>query len=78
MAAAVTALDGTKAGTGSVTELGSGVGIIGESVFSAIAGAIRGQNGLSTKHKPGEMAQAIRDLTWDAGSRCGRCCIPTG
>lgn len=67
MAAAVAALDGSKAGTGSVAELGSGVGVIGESVFSAIADAIRGQNGTDAEYRPGEMAQAIRDLTWDTG-----------
>ncbi len=67
MAAAVAALDGSKAGDGSVATLGSATGVIGDSVFSAIADAIRGQNGLETKYKPGEMAQAIRDLVWDAG-----------
>ncbi|MGI6535110.1 MAG: hypothetical protein ACOX12_01635 [Eggerthellaceae bacterium] len=67
MAAAVLALDGTKAGDGSVAELGSRTGVINGSVFSAIADAIRAQNGLTTTYKPREMAQAIRDLVWDVG-----------
>jgi hypothetical protein len=67
MAAAVTALDGTKSGDAATLTLKSGSGVVSDSVFSDIAAAIRGQNGLSTKYKPGEMAQAIRDLTWDVG-----------
>lgn len=47
--------------------LGGGSGVVSDSVFSAIAGAIRGKNGLAKKYRPGEMAQAIRDLTWDTG-----------
>lgn len=42
-------------------------GILSESVFSDIADAIRGQNGLSTQYQPGDMAQAILDLEWDVG-----------
>lgn len=42
-------------------------GVLPESVFSDIADAIRGQNGLSTQYQPGDMAQAIQDLTWDVG-----------
>ena len=67
MAAAVAALDGTSGGNATTATLGTGTGVIGEAVFSAIADAIRGQNGLTTKYKPGEMAQAIRDLVWDTG-----------
>lgn len=67
MAAAVAALDGTKAGDGSVATLGSGTGVVSETVFSSIADAIRTQNGMDTMYKPGEMAQAIRDLVWDVG-----------
>lgn len=68
MAAAVAALDGTR-GDGyraqPYMELESGV--MSESVFADIADAIRGQNGLSVAYAPGEMAQAILDLTWDVG-----------
>ena len=67
MAAAVTALDGTRAGAGTTRPLDTGSGVVSDSVFSAIAGAIRGKNGLATKYRPGEMAQAIRDLSWDTG-----------
>lgn len=42
-------------------------GILSESVFSDIADAIRGQNGLSTLYQPDDMAQAILDLEWDVG-----------
>jgi hypothetical protein len=68
MAAAVSALDGTNAGNYQAQgymQLESGV--LSESVFSDIADAIRGQNGLSTQYQPGDMAQAILDLTWDVG-----------
>ncbi|MCI1933835.1 MAG: hypothetical protein LKJ31_01865 [Atopobiaceae bacterium] len=67
MAAAIAALDGTKSGKGAARALGGGSGVVSDSVFSAIAGAIRSQNGLATKYRPGEMAQAIRDLSWDTG-----------
>jgi len=67
MAAAIDALDGTKEGTGVTRASGRGSGVVSDSVFSAIAGAIRGKNGLSKKYLPGEMAQAIRDLSWDTG-----------
>lgn len=67
MAAAVAALDGTNAGSATTAELGTATGVISEAVFTDIANAIRGQNGLETKYKPGEMAQAIRDLVWDVG-----------
>jgi hypothetical protein len=67
MAAAIAALDGTKSGKGTTRALGGGSGVVSDSVFSSIAGAIRGQNGLATKYRPGEMAQAIRDLSWDTG-----------
>lgn len=68
MAAAVAALDGTDAGQYQpqpYMQLDSG--ILSESVFSDIADAIRGQNGLSTQYQPGDMAQAILDLEWDVG-----------
>ena len=68
MAAAVSALDGTDAGNYQAQpykQLQSGV--LSDSVFSDIADAIRGQNGLSTQYQPGDMAQAILDLTWDVG-----------
>ena len=68
MAAAVSALDGTDAGDyqeQSYMTLESGV--LPESVFSDIAAAIRGQNGLSTLYQPGDMAAAILALEWDVG-----------
>lgn len=67
MAAAIAALDGTRSGEGATRALRSGSGVVSDSVFSAIARAIRGQNGLATKYRPGEMARAIRDLSWDTG-----------
>lgn len=42
-------------------------GVLPESVFSDIADAIRGQNGLSTLYQPGAMAAAILALEWDVG-----------
>ena len=68
MAAAVSALDGTDAGDYQeqpYMTLESGV--LPESVFSDIAAAIRGQNGLSALYQPGDMAAAILALEWDAG-----------
>ena len=68
MAAAVAALDGTDAGNYQAQpymQLESGV--LPESVFSDIADAIRGQNGLSTLYQPGDMAAAILALEWDVG-----------
>ena len=68
MAAAVAALDGTDAGNYQAQgymQLESG--ILSESVFSDIADAIRGQNGLSTQYQPGDMAAAILALSWDVG-----------
>ena len=47
MAAAVLALDGTRAGTPLQATPGAGTGVISDSVFDGIAGAIRAQNGLS-------------------------------
>lgn len=67
MAAAVLALDGTRAGAGTTATFPSKVGVVSDKVFSDIAAAIRQQNGLDVKYKPGEMAQAIRDLVWDVG-----------
>ncbi|NHM15255.1 hypothetical protein GMI69_01005 [Eggerthellaceae bacterium zg-887] len=68
MAAAVSALDGTDAGDYQAQpymQLESGV--LPESVFSDIADAIRGQNGLSTPYQPRDMAAAILALEWDVG-----------
>ena len=68
MAAAVAALDGTDAGgyqAQPYMTLESGV--LPESVFTDIADAIRGQNGLSTLYQPGDMAAAILALGWDVG-----------
>lgn len=62
MAAAVLALDGTKSGDGAQVAIDPKAGVISDKVFSDIANAIRQQNGLTVKYKPGEMAQAIRDL----------------
>lgn len=67
MAAAVTALDGTNEGNTVTHDLLDGTGVIDDAVFTDIADAIRGQNGLTTSYAPGEMAQVIRDLTWDTG-----------
>ncbi|EUB31298.1 leucine-rich repeat protein [Olsenella uli] len=68
MAAAVAALDGTNAGNYQAQgymQLESGM--LSESVFSDVADAIRGQNGLSTLYAPGDMAAAILALEWDVG-----------
>ena len=67
MAAAVLALDGTKAGTPFQAVAGSGTGVISDAVFDGIADAIRAQNGLSETYKPSEMAPAILALVWDVG-----------
>ena len=40
---------------------------VSSSVFDDIADAIRAQNGTQTQYQPGDMAQAILDLTWDTG-----------
>lgn len=67
MAAAVLALDGTKAGTPFQAVAGTGTGAISDTVFDGIADAIRAQNGLSETYKPSEMAPAILALVWDVG-----------
>ncbi len=68
MAAAVTALDGTKAGTAGVEGYKSvETGVVSSKAFSDIANAIRAQNGLTTKYKPADMAPAILALVWDVG-----------
>lgn len=67
MAAAVLALDGTREGTPFQAVAGTGAGVVSDSVFDAIAGAIRAQNGLAETYKPGEMATAILALVWDVG-----------
>lgn len=67
MAAAVLALDGTKAGTPYQAPATSGTGVISDAVFDGIADAIRAQNGLTETYKPAEMAPAILALSWDTG-----------
>ena len=67
MAAAVLALDSTKAGTPFQAVAETGTGVISDSVFDGIADAIRAQNGLSETYKPSEMAPAILALSWDVG-----------
>ena len=68
MAAAVSALDGTDAGDYQAQPyMTLEAGVLPESVFSDIADAIRGQNGLSTLYQPGDMAAAILALEWDVG-----------
>lgn len=68
MAAAVSALDGTDAGQYQAQPyMTLESGVLPESVFSDIADAIRGQNGLSTLYQPGDMAAAILALEWDVG-----------
>ena len=67
MAAAVLALDGTRAGTPFQAVAGTGTGVISDAVFDGIAGAIRAQNGLSETYRPSEMAPAILALVWDVG-----------
>ena len=67
MAAAVLALDGTQAGTPYQAVAAMGTGVISDSVFDAIANAIRTQNGLAETYKPSEMAPAILALSWDVG-----------
>ena len=71
MAAAVAALDGTDAGNYQAQPyMALESGILSESVFSDIADAIRGQNGLTTLYAPGDMAEAILALEWDVGVKC--------
>ncbi len=68
MAAAVAELDGTQEGEPGVEayqELEWGV--LSSKVFDAIAGAIRAQNGETTRYRPDEMAGAILALEWDVG-----------
>ena len=70
MAAAVVALDGSNAGNyqpQSYMQLERGY--LATDVFGDIADAIRGQNGQSTQYQPGDMAAAIRALTWDTGRK---------
>lgn len=68
MAAAMSALDGTDAGDYQEQPyMALESGVLPESVFSDIADAIRGQNGLSTLYQPGDMAAAILALEWDVG-----------
>lgn len=65
MAAAVAALDGTKAGTAGVEGyLDVDEGVVSEHVFEDIADAIRAQNGSTETYLPSEMAAAILALSW--------------
>ena len=52
MAAAVLALDGTQTGAPYQAVAATGTGVISDSVFDAIADAIRVQNGLAETYKP--------------------------
>ena len=69
MAAAVLALDGEQEGEAGVEEYKAPVeGVLSSKVFSAIADAIRLQNGqLAAVYLPREMAPAIAALEWDVG-----------
>ena len=67
MAAAVLALDSTRAGTPYQAPATSGTGVISDSIFDGIANAIRAQNGLAETYTPAEMAPAILALSWDVG-----------
>ena len=68
MAAAVLALDGTKAGAaGTEAYKEPTEGVVSDKVFSGLAAAIRSQNGTDAKYTPAEMTPAILALTWDAG-----------
>ena len=68
MAAAVSALDGTKAGEPGIEEYkGLETGVLSSKVFDAIGAAIRGQNGLEARYAPADMAAAILALEWDTG-----------
>ena len=67
MAAAVAALDGSREGEAASYPAGEGRGLVSDTVFAAIADAIRVQNGLTEKYTPSEMAGAILALEWDMG-----------
>jgi len=68
MAAAVTALDGTKAGAAGTQGYKTVAdGVLSSQVFDGIAAAIRTQNGSTTRYRPAEMAPAILALSWDVG-----------
>lgn len=68
MAAAVSSLDGSKAGAPGIEEYKElETGVLSSKVFDAIGAAIRGQNGFETRYAPADMAAAILALEWDAG-----------
>lgn len=67
MAAAVLALDGNQEGGPLSKTAADGGGVVDDAYFSAIADAIRTQNGLDVKYTPPEMAPAILALEWDVG-----------
>ena len=81
MAAAVLALDGTRAGTPFQAVAGTGTGVISDTVFDGIADAIRAQNGLAETYTPPEMAPAILalesrlDEPVDIASLARLCCM---
>ena len=65
MAAAVAALDGESAGAaGTEAYKDAEWGFVDEASLTAIADAIRGQNGAEAKYRPSEMAAAILALSW--------------
>ena len=67
MAAAALALDGNQEGEALSKTASEGGGVVDDAYFSAIADAIRTQNGLDVKYTPPEMAPAILALEWDVG-----------
>lgn len=67
MAAAALALDGNQEGEALSKTASEGGGVVDDAYFSAIADAIRTQNGLDVKYTPPEMAPAILSLEWDVG-----------
>lgn len=66
MGAAVASLDGSGS-DGAQLEAETGSGLVARSALTAIADAIRAQNGLTETYTPLEMPAAILALTWDTG-----------
>lgn len=70
MAAAVTALDGTIAGTPRIEPYkDKDRGLLSSEIFDDIARAVRGKNGSSKNYEPSELAAAITALRFDVRSR---------
>lgn len=70
MAAAVTALNGTVAGTPRIEPYkAKDRGLLSSEVFDDIARAVRGKNGSSKSYEPSELAAAISALRFDVGSK---------